>query len=170
MRAWQVLVAIGIAVVLVLLFLPHGAQSPRITNSGKNGGSTPKIMPEGSVALSDYKGKVLLLDFWATWCPPCRESLPHTQMLSESADVKNGKLAVLAINAGEPEGTVRDFLRKNGYTFPVLLDPNGTLAGKYHVDGIPNFVIIDKTGKQVFQQAGLDEASLTAALKKALAE
>ena len=169
MRAWQVLAAIGIAVVLVLMFLPRRAQTPRVANGGGGGENAAlTIYKEGSISLSDYQGKVVLLDFWATWCPPCRAALPHTQELSESADVKNGKLVVLAINVGEPEKTVRDFLRENGYTLPVLLDTSNTLSGKFNVEGIPNFVILDETGKQVYQQAGMDEHGLTAALKKAL--
>jgi peroxiredoxin len=100
----------------------------------------------GSVTLSQLKGHVVVLDFWATWCPPCRKSLPHVQQVSQDPMLQKKGLKVLAVDLREPKEKVQDFLNQNTYNFPVALDHEGAIAEKYLIQGIPTTVIIDDKG------------------------
>jgi peroxiredoxin len=116
--------------------------------------------------LSAYRGKVVLLDFWATWCGPCRISMPHVEKLHREYKAKG--LVVLGIDIGESADKVRPFLAKNGYDFTVLLDRKTTVAQAYQASAIPTTVIIDRKGMIVAYFTGVrGEDELRAALKKA---
>lgn len=93
------------------------------------------------VSLSDLRGKVIFLNFWATWCGPCKAEMPSMETLYKS--MPKDKFAILAVNVNEPKGTVSDFISQNGYSFPVLLDETGEVGGMYQVQGIPTTWIID---------------------------
>ncbi len=160
-------VVLIVAALGVLVYLSSMDTRPKATTKATPGPAN--ILQEGDVTLNGLKGKVVLLDFWATWCPPCRAALPHTQALADSADAKAGNLEVLAVNMQEPEAEVRKFIEAEGYSFKVLMDPKSSISGQFSFSGIPTFVILDRAGKKVFQQTGVDEAALDAALQKALA-
>ncbi len=102
--------------------------------------------------LSDQKGKVVILDFWATWCPPCRQSLPHVQSVSQDQSLAARNVVVWAVNQQESADTVNKFLQDNHYTFKVPLDASGSAGASYKVTGIPTTVIIGADGviKNVF--------------------
>lgn len=130
-------------------------------------------MEGNSVSLSNLKGKVVFLDFWATWCPPCRESLPHTQSLSQHEKAKSGELVVLAINAREEADKVKQFMQEKGFSFRVLMDKDGAVLDKYKVQGIPTFVLIDREGKVAWVQVGFGsgtEKLMEEAVNKALGQ
>src|SRR5262249_25895242 len=93
--------------------------------------------------LNDLKGKVVLLDFWATWCMPCRTELPNVELLHR--DFKDKGLLVLGVDAEEPEDQAA-FMEKFGYTFRALVDANDKIKNLYNVNGIPTTVLIDKVG------------------------
>ena len=103
-------------------------------------------------AFSDYRGKTVFLNFWATWCPPCKSELGHIQSLYEDWEENAGDLAVLTVvspNIGQ-EGDVAyitDFLEENGYTFPVLMDETGMLSYQYGVTALPTTFMITDEGK-----------------------
>lgn len=106
----------------------------------------------GKILLSRLKGKPVLLDFWATWCGPCRKALPHTQEL----DHKYGdRMHVITVNLKEDNEKVQKFLEENKYEFHVVMDREGKTATSYGVSGIPTFILIDKDGVVRFAQAGL---------------
>lgn len=116
--------------------------------------------------LSAYRGKVVMLDFWATWCGPCRIEMPTVQKLSREFRVKG--LVTFAVNVGETVAKVKPFLVKNGYTMSVLLDPDQAVAANYQASAIPTLVIIGRKGDIVAYFTGVhDEDTLRAALKKA---
>jgi peroxiredoxin len=101
-----------------------------------------------AVKLSDYRGKLVLLNFWASWCPPCREEMPSLQKLHEK--LKEKKFALLAVSidrGGNPP--LKSFIDRGGYTFQVLLDPEGRVASRYQVISIPTTFVIDRQGKIV---------------------
>ena len=102
--------------------------------------------------LSDYKGSVVFLNFWATWCPPCRKEMPDIQALYDkyknSEDDSVTVLGVAAPNMGN-EGSVEDikaFLEENSYSYPVLMDTDGELFSKYYISSYPTTFMIDKEG------------------------
>jgi len=97
-----------------------------------------------TVNLSDYRGKkVVILDFWATWCGPCRAAMPLIQSFYE----KNKKnVEVLSINEQETAERVAAFIKQTGYTYRVLLDKDGKVESNYRVYGIPTLFVIDKEG------------------------
>lgn len=107
--------------------------------------------------LSDYKGKLVFLNFWATWCPPCRAEMPSMQKMYEESD--KDKFVMLAVNLREPANKVEDFAQKNGYTFPILLDSSGRIGSKYRVHSIPTTFIVDQGGKLVAKISGSREWS-----------
>lgn len=107
------------------------------------------------IKLSDYKGKIVFLNFWATWCPPCRAEMPHMEEFY--AKYKDQDIVILAVNSTSVElkgGTddkaaekkVRDFIQQYGYTFPILLDRNNEAWKIYYQSGVPTNYIIDKEG------------------------
>ncbi|MFZ2636045.1 MAG: TlpA disulfide reductase family protein [Rectinemataceae bacterium] len=91
------------------------------------------------------KGNVVLLNFWASWCPPCKEEMPGIEKLSKA--MKGKKFEVMAVNLGDSRTTVQNFLKENGYSFPVYLDQKGTLSDAYASNGIPTTYILDKSGR-----------------------
>jgi peroxiredoxin len=98
-----------------------------------------------TISLADYRGKVVFLNFWATWCPPCVEEMPSMEMLYQK--LQGREFEILAINVGEEgEKIIRPFMGKHSLTFPVLLDPNKKIYGLYGLTGIPETFIIDKNG------------------------
>ena len=112
-----------------------------------------------AVSLSDYKGKVVFLDFWATWCPPCRMSIPYVEKLAKKyKDNKN--VVVLGINLQEDIETILDFLKKQKISYPILLSDKKVISN-YKIRSIPAFFIIDQNGN-IFNQylgfaPGVDE-------------
>ena len=101
-----------------------------------------------SWTLSALKGKVVIVNFWATWCPPCRKEMPDLNAFA--AQFKDQGLVILAIS-DEDMATVKPFIDKAGYTYPILLDPGRKVNTLYHIDGIPKSFIYDRDGKLVAQ-------------------
>ena len=116
---------------------------------------TVSLADGGEFTLSDHEGKVILLNFWATWCGPCVGEMPAFEQLQETY---GEDLVLLAVNSGEDEGTVKAFLEENGYTFPVALDPRYEVALLYPSDSIPYTVIIGADGKVAAIQLGAADA------------
>jgi len=99
-------------------------------------------------SLQQLRGKVVLVNFWATWCPPCRRELPDMQALYHRFGGRG--LVILAISDDEPE-KVRDFVAAQKYTFPVLLDPGHTVNRLFVVEGIPKSFLYGRDGKLLAQ-------------------
>ena len=115
------------------------------------------------VRLSDYRGKVVLLNFWATWCGPCRRELPTVAKLY--GEFKDSGLVVFGVN-DEDRSTAKKYLEKEGLALPFLDDSSQKAHRLYHVNAIPTVFLIDPQGKVVkYFRGGRDEESLRAALK-----
>jgi peroxiredoxin len=103
------------------------------------------------VKLSDYHGKVVLINFWATWCQPCRTEMPDLQKVYESW--RGRGLEVLAVNIAETPVAVQAFKKELGLTFPILLDSQKEVTKLYKVGPIPTSFFVDESGKiiRIFQ-------------------
>lgn len=113
---------------------------------------TLRTLEGGSITLSDLKGKVVLINFWATWCPPCREEMPSLERLYRH--YKYDKFTLLAVDIMERPETVKRFVKEYNLSFPILLDENGDVSLKYAANAIPTTYIIDKGGKAVGKAIG----------------
>lgn len=107
------------------------------------------------VKLSDYFGTPIVINFWATWCGPCKSELPAFENLSKKYD---GQVQFLMVNLTdgytETKGDVEEFIKTNNYTFPVCFDTQGIAANNYNVSSIPETVFIDSDGNIVKTQIG----------------
>lgn len=101
--------------------------------------------------LSDFQGKPVIVNFWATWCAPCRLEMPAIQ---ERFDREQPDLAVLAVNFDEPAADVRSFVDELGLTFPVLLDPGAEVQRLYRIRGYPTTYFVDRNGLLSVQHIG----------------
>jgi peroxiredoxin len=97
------------------------------------------------VRLSDYRGKVVFLNIWATWCPPCREEMPSMESLYRRLKGRDFEMLAVSIDR-EGDKVVRPFAAKYGIMFPVLLDPDNKTSRLYGLSGVPESFIIDKNG------------------------
>lgn len=96
------------------------------------------------VSLSDLKGKRVFINFWATWCPPCKGEMPELEKLYQ--ETKSSDLVIIAVDLGEDKVTVQKFIEKNKYNFTVLLDAKNEAASLYGIRSIPTSYFIDKDG------------------------
>ena len=96
------------------------------------------------VSLGDYRGKVVLVNNWATWCPPCQAEMPELQAYFQ-AHTKQG-FVIVAIEAGEPAATVTSFIQQLGVTFPVWLDPDGAAMDAFENMDLPSSYLVDRQG------------------------
>lgn len=97
-----------------------------------------------NIKLSDYKGKVILLNLWATWCPPCRAEMPSMEQLYKA--YKDKDFVIVAVSVGEEKKTVTDFLAETPYSFPIYLDLQNEISANYSTGSIPTTYLIDKKG------------------------
>ena len=184
LRPWLAMaggIVLGIAIGSVLFFgLPAGAgappsevlatQPPRISAPGlKIGSPAPDfdlMRPDGGrVRLADQLGQVVLLNFWATWCGPCRIEMP---LIQEAYDTyKDRGFVALGVNFDEPAEAVSAFAEELQISFPLLLDPGGEVQRQYLIRGYPTTVILDREGRiQVYHIGSLTKSQLDADLKQ----
>jgi thiol-disulfide isomerase/thioredoxin len=104
------------------------------------------------VSLQQYRGKVVFLNFWATWCIPCREEMPALERLHQTYQAQD--LAIISIDLKEGVDQVKAFFQKLGLSFPSLLDPNGVVFRDYLVAGMPTTYLIDRDGTMVARGVG----------------
>jgi peroxiredoxin len=102
-----------------------------------------------SWTLSSLRGKIVLVNFWATWCPPCRKEMPDLDALAHRF-ARQG-LVVLSLSDEDDHAKVAAYVSSHNINYPILLDPEGTTAKKFHVEGIPKTFIFDRTGKVAAQ-------------------
>lgn len=121
-------------------------------------------------SLNQYRGKVVLLNFWATWCKPCTKEMPAMQAAYDA--LREEGFVVLAINELEDIPKVRAHIEEHGHTFEVLLDPDNHVANQYGVVGLPVSIFIDKTGhvRKIVKGGLLTEQSIAETVQPLLLE
>jgi peroxiredoxin len=144
--------------VLLCLFLlvpPISAREPAPQFSGTAINTGEKIR------LADYRGKVVFVDFWASWCPPCLDSLPAYERMRQEID--SDEFAIIAINVDEQTGDGLEFLEKHPVGYPVLADPEGRIGIPWGIRSLPRSFLLDRDGRIVAAHKRFrpgDEASL----------
>jgi cytochrome c biogenesis protein CcmG/thiol:disulfide interchange protein DsbE len=124
-----------------------------------------------TVDLAAYRGQVVYLDFWASWCAPCRTSFPFMDALQRENRARG--LVVIAVNVDTERKLAADFLAETPVDFDIVFDPGGELAEEWHLEGMPTTVLIGRDGKPRSQRVGFrraDEDSLRGTVARLLAE
>ncbi|BAL81120.1 peroxiredoxin family protein [Caldisericum exile] len=162
-------IVIVIAVILLIAGLLTGCSQTSTSNTTNTNntttqtGSNREVAPDFSwkdnngnvIKLSDLKGKVVLLDFWATWCGPCRMTIPHVEAIYEK--YKDKGVVVIGINLDTGDvSKVQQFINEQGMKYLVVTDPNSQVASLYGVNSIPRFFVIDKNGRIAKMLIGYD--------------
>ncbi|MBL7165624.1 MAG: TlpA family protein disulfide reductase [Dehalococcoidales bacterium] len=128
---------------------------------------TLKDLDGNTVRLSDLRGKVVFLNFWATWCPPCRAEMPDIEKVHRK--YKDQDVVVLGIDLRESASTVRRFVEDGGYTWAFLLDTTGYVGSIYRVSAIPTSYFVDKKGIiRAVAIGGMTGATIEANLAEAM--
>lgn len=168
-----------LAIIAVLLFwnpttataepaAPQTQEQIDASTIAKEGMEAPDFTVEmfdgQNVRLSDLRGKVVLVNFWATWCPPCREELTRVQ--ADIIDRFAGKdFVFLPISRGEEKQTVAAFRKRMGYNFPMGLDPDQKIFRRYAKNYIPRNFLVDADGKIILASIGYDKAEFEHLIK-----
>ncbi len=136
-------IAVGLLVLMLIGFtIASGCSS---TKTGKLASDfTLEDLDGNSVRLSDLRGKVVFLNFWATTCPPCKAEMPDMESLYQK--YKGLDVVLLGVNLGENENVVRQFVDQNSYSWTFLLDETGEVSNKYEIDNIPTSFFLDTDG------------------------
>ena len=178
---WVMLALIAVIIAVILLLPGCGSRNARksaetkteattLVGAGETApGFTVELTDGSRLSLEELRGKVVLLNFWATWCPPCREELSHVQQ--QVIDRFAGEEFVfLPISRGEERAAVEAFRAKTGYAFPMGLDTDETIYKRYATRFIPRNVLIDRTGRVVKATVGYDDEEFAELLRAADAE
>ena len=116
--------------------------------------------------LKMYRGKIVIVNFWATWCPPCRFELPAMEKVWER--LKDKGVVILGINVGEDEDTIFTFTADYPVSFPLLLDRDSSVTQKYPVIGLPTTYVINPSGKLIYKAIGTRDWNEDALVRKIL--
>lgn len=106
----------------------------------------------GWVRLSDYRGRPLIVNFWATWCPPCRREMPSMQRAWEQ--LREEGIGFIAVNVGEEADTVARFAEQYGVELPLPIDPSSRVVQSWPVRGLPTTFVVDPQGRLAYSAAG----------------
>lgn len=157
----------------LLLTLFMAASLPAVAlEEGDTAKNIPLSLLEGqaggqTVGVDDFKGQLVYLDFWASWCGPCRQSLP---ILNEIRAKYNDKgFEVVAVNVDENLKDALGFLERYPVSYPILLDPKGEMPKAYDVKGMPTAYLLDKNGKIIYKHVGFkkkDRAKIVELIEK----
>lgn len=141
------LLIITLALIVPVLAITGCARNPGLKAAAVGQPAPDFTLPDldgNSVSLTDFAGKPVLVNFWNTGCPPCRDEMPYLQQVYNES--KDTELVMLTINIGEGTDTVKDFFQDRSLSLPVLFDTDVTVARIYNVPGIPTTFFIDKDG------------------------
>ncbi len=151
-------VALGVVIAGLVWYFDrpgHSSTSEPITLTAVASGTAPEVGKEApdfrvqgldgqTFQLSDFRGSAVWINFWASWCPPCRAESPDIEAVYE--DNRGDGLVVLALSIGEGAGAVQDYVERTGITFTVGLDEGTDIAAAYRIAGIPSHYFVDRDG------------------------
>lgn len=144
-------------ILMVFIFLPFSVSAISV------GDTVPSFKARSidgatSVSVKDYRGKVVLVDFWASWCPPCLKSLPKYDELRR--ELGTSGFEIVAINVDENTEDAKKFLAKHPVSYPIAKDPKGVLPGVFGVKAMPTSFLIDKNGVVQYVHAAFKEGDI----------
>jgi len=146
---------------VAILSVSVKAQAPDPTTLTKNGDEAPvfafNISKTEKANIKDYRGKIVMMNFFATWCPPCRLELPRVQKEIWEKYKDNPKFALLAFDREEGWDKTLPFKNQNKYTFPMLPDEGRQIFKLYATQSIPRNVVLDENGRIIYQSIGYSE-------------
>ncbi len=170
-RSWMPALVLGLGLTLGLTPGAARAAGPE-THSPRTPPAFAAVDLQGTTkTLADYRGKVVLLNFWATWCPPCRREMPSMERLRRK--MAGRPLEIVALDSAEPAAEVRAFLKTLDLGFPVLLDPEGENTMRWKVYALPTTFLLDVEGRIRYVLKGgaeWDEGEARQAVESLLAE
>lgn len=170
---WLVAVAVGFAAVgLAFSWLSRSGTTGTTTTQGAPALDLPAAdfqlasLDGRRIGPKDYLGKVVVIDFWATWCGPCHL---QAEILHEMyPDHRGDGVEFVAISVGEPEEIVREFLAEKPYPYPVLVDPEDSMSARLRILGLPTLIVADREGRVVFRATGIsDRRTIEKAIERA---
>ncbi len=168
-----VAILIVIGVVIVLLSTTNEKATRRVAVEGASAPDFELRDVNGNIwRLSDMKGSVVLINFWATWCETCRDELPSLQRLYDMTKNKSNFRLVSIIFRDDPKRAYF-YMNENNYTFPVLIDSDGAVSIAYGLTGVPETFVVDKKGilrKKIIGPASFDSPDAIAYLTKLIEE
>jgi peroxiredoxin len=155
-RNWGIrAVVFGLGAVLALLIWVNREQYAPLESGSRLPDYTVQTLAGEPRALSAYRGQPLLLNVWATWCPPCVREMPALERVHRELGAKGLRVLAVSVDAapgainawGRPGGDIRQFLEEQGITFEVLWDPSGEIETAYGLLGLPTTFLIDRNGR-----------------------
>jgi peroxiredoxin len=148
-RLIWVTASVGVVLVLaILLRTPAGEQSDvGIGTEAPELRAFTVTSPREQRSIADYRGQVVLLNVWATWCPPCREEMPSLQALHETLADRGLRVVAVSIDDPGSEADIREFVQEHALTFEILHDPASAIMNSYRVGGVPQTFLIDRDGR-----------------------
>ncbi len=178
-KRWPILMSVAFIIGATWIWL--SAVSASATTSGeipspRQGFAAPdftlELLQGGEVTLSDLRGSVVIVNLWASWCPPCRAEMPSMQRLYEANQARG--LEILAVNTTyqDSQASAQEFVRQHALTFPVPLDRSSDVARLYQLRALPTTFFIDRRGviRQVAIGGPMSEAALQVAIESLLDE
>ncbi len=181
MNAWRLggqvaAVAVVAALLGLLVWKVAVGSGDEVTGALASGGrpqapafTLPRLNGVGELSLDSYRGKVVLLNFWASWCIPCKDETPLLQRAWRRWQGRG--VVFIGVNAKDFRGDARAFMRRFRVTYPNVYDGKGSTLGRYGVTAFPETYFLDAKGRVVYRIAGevVDAAELDAGLERALA-
>lgn len=159
------------AVLVAAALLLSGCGEQRFLAPDAPAFSLPVLEGDGNISLAEFRGEVVYLTFWASWCTPCRTEMPHLSGLWQQ--YREQGLQIIGINVDEDPEAARQFAREYGLEFPLVMDTDRAVSKLYRVAGYPSHYVLDRRGKVRFSALGFtdtDAQAVTQEVQTLLAE